>query len=400
MLYKKYMFPLILTVIIFVGSILGVYYYYQSWQEEALGEHTGLVEIVEDEPKTSSKDLKTIIHEAQKFVVQIEAVGSFGENIGSGFIYNNRGDIITNAHVVRNADDIFVKTSEAHTYPGSLIGISKSLDIALIRVPQLSNRAPASIDIDFEPNIGDEIIVVGSPHGFQNTFTDGIISGKNRSFEVGNYEYNNLYQVSANISKGNSGGPLIHKDTGNIIGINSAATTEGTMGFSIPISHVFDLLHMWSDKADGTELSFDGDPNIYDSYDSESLKEDAYYLINYYYDTLNVRDYFTAYSLLGSEEQIKRSYEDFRQLSVRSVKIEVTNIEMEVNEKDYRVIVTVFADHHIRKDEQTMTIYHYKTDYEIGLENDILKILSINQEELSKTEHTVKQDKKDNEDKE
>ena len=127
---------------------------------------------------------------------------------------------MTNAHVVRNADDIFIKTSEAHTFPGALIGISQSLDIALIRVPQLANREHLEIDVDFEPNIGDEIIVVGSPHGFQNTFTDGIISGKNRSFNVGNYEYNNLYQVSASISRGNRGGPLIHKDTGKIIGIN------------------------------------------------------------------------------------------------------------------------------------------------------------------------------------
>ena len=86
------------------------------------------------------------------------------------------------------------------------------------------------------------------------------------------------------------------------------------MGFSIPISHVFDLLQMWSDTADNSELSFDGDSNIYDSYDNESLKEDAFYLINYYYNTLNVRDYFTAYSLLGSEVQIKHSYEEFRQI--------------------------------------------------------------------------------------
>ena len=392
---KKRIIPIALTIIIVIGSLIGVFTYYNYWQKQSIGNGSTLVEIVENDSGVEQTDLQTIIHEAQKFVVQIEAVGPFGESIGSGFIYNDKGDIVTNAHVVRNADNIFIKTSEAHTYPGALIGISSNLDVALIRVPQLSNRTPLDIDVDLEPNIGDEIIAVGSPHGFQNTFTDGIISGKNRSFEVGGYEYSNLYQVSANISKGNSGGPLIHKETGSIIGINSAATTEGTIGFSIPISQAYERLQMWSDKADGSELNFDGDPNIYESYDSAALREDAYYLINYYYDTLNVRDYFTAYSLLGSEEQIKRPYEDYRQLSVRAVNIEVNDIEMQVYEEEYQVLMTVFANYHIRKDEETMTVIHYKTDYVIGLENDVLKILSIQQEELSRSEQTVEIDEEE-----
>ena len=79
-------------------------------------------------------------------------------------------------------------------------------------------------------------------------------------------------------------------------------------------------------------------------------------------------------------------------LNVRAVKIEVTDITTNVVENEYKVLITVFADHHTRKDENTMTIHHLKTDYVIGLENDVLKILSIDEQELSKTDHTISED--------
>ncbi|WP_176752950.1 S1C family serine protease [Tenuibacillus multivorans] len=383
---KKRIFPIVLSILILMIAAIVIYLYYSHWDEEALAQTNGMVEFVENDK--SKKDLQTIIHEAQKDVVQIEAIGPFGESTGSGFLYNNKGDIITNAHVVKNADDIFVKTSEAQTYPGALIGISNTQDVAVIRVPQLSNRVSLEIDPAFEPSVGDNIIAVGSPLRFQNTVTEGIVSGLDRSFTVNNYEYKNLYQVSANISQGNSGGPLIHQGNGLIIGINTAATTEGNMGFSIPISQIYDLIQMWSAKADDEELNFDGDPNNYQSINPESLRDDAEYLINYYYETLNVRDYFTAYSLLGSNEQIKRTYQEFRELIVRAANIDVQNMDFELTEND-RVKAIVSSDHHIRKDEETMEIHHYKSTYKIGYENDQLKILTFERELLSKTEEKL-----------
>ncbi|WP_369405074.1 S1C family serine protease [Piscibacillus salipiscarius] len=293
-----------------------------------------------------------------------------------------------------NATDIFVKTSDGtSTYPAALIDMNEKKDIAVLRVPQLKNQGSVNINPNFEPNIGDEIIAVGSPHGYAGTFTDGIISAKNRSFSVNNSEYKNLYQISASILQGNSGGPLIHKETGLIIGINAAASKDGNIGFTIPISQVYDMIQMWSDVADDEELNFEIDPKAYQSVDASSLRNDAEYIVNYYYDTLNVRDYFAAYSLLGSEEQIKRSYQDFRDLSVQSININVQNIELGEPEED-SIKVTAFADHSIRKNEEILETHHYKSVFTVGYENDQLKILSLNRELLSKTEQEIKEEPK------
>ncbi|WP_188205625.1 S1C family serine protease [Alkalibacillus aidingensis] len=384
--FKK-LIPIAITALLVIAGIISLTSYYSNWQETALGSSDGIVEYVADE-EAQEHDLQSIIHEAQKNVVQIESTGSSGSNQGSGFIYNDKGDIITNAHVVKNADSVYVKTSDAHTYPGAVIGIGNNEDVAVVRVPQLANHSSTlEIDVNFEPTIGDDIIAVGSPHGFQNTVTLGIVSNKGQSFTVDNYEYNDLYQISANITQGNSGGPLIHEETGKIIGINSAATTEGTIGFSIPISQVYDRVQMWSDTANDEELNYDGDPTSFHDLDPSTLRSDAEYLINYYYETLNVRDYFTAYSLLGSDPQMQMSYQDFRELIVSSTDIEITNKEVEEVE-DNRVKISVYTDHQVRTDSETEETHHYKTEYKIGYENDQLKIVDLERELLSRTQNT------------
>ncbi|WP_051189001.1 S1C family serine protease [Halalkalibacillus halophilus] len=379
--------PITLSLIVVVAAIFTLSSYYSNWQESSISSSDGIVELVSNEA-APQQDLQTLIHEAQKNVVQIEASGQAGSSQGSGFIYNDQGDIVTNAHVVRNADSVMVKTSEAQTYPGAVIGIGESDDVAVIRVPQLANQNSLEVDPSYEPNVGDDIIAVGSPHGFQNTVTLGIISGKNRGFTVDNYTYENLYQISADISQGNSGGPLIHQDTGKIVAINSASTREGNTGFSIPLGQVFDRILMWSDTANEEELDYDGDPSTNQSVSAESLEEDAEYLINYFYETINLRDYFTAYSLLGSEEQIKHSYQEFRELVVHSIDIEVTNEHFNVLEEEEKIEVLINSDHNVRVEEEKRETHHYQTEYVIGYENDQLKLLSIERELLSKTEHS------------
>lgn len=381
--------PISLSVVILILGTLAIFIYYNYWEDDVLATESGIVNVVENEEDNEMKDLQTIIHEAEKYVVQIEAIGSSSESEGSGFLFNDKGDIVTNAHVVDNATDIFVKTSDGtSTYPAALIDMNEKKDVAVLRVPQLKNQGSVEIDPNFEPNIGDEIIAVGSPHGYSGTFTDGIISAKNRSFSVNNSEYENLYQISASILQGNSGGPLIHKETGLIIGINAAASRDGNIGFTIPISQVYDLMQMWSDVADDEELSFEVDPTLHQTVESNSLKNDAEYIVNYYYDTLNVRDYFAAYSLLGSEEQIKRTYQDFRDLSVKSIEIKIQDIELD-NPNGDSIKVTAYADHSIRKDEKILETHHYKSVFNVGYENDQLKILSLDRELLSKTEEEI-----------
>ncbi len=389
---KHTILPIFITIVVLVSGISLYYVYYNQWSEQALGVSSDLVEVVQNEESPDEEnDLQSIIHDAEKHVVQIETTGPFGKNIGSGFVYNDKGDVVTNAHVVRNASEVYVKTSDAQNYVGAIIGIGERDDVALIRVPQLANNEGLTIDTSVTPEIGDDIIAIGSPHGFQNTVTIGTISGKDSEFEVDDYEYKNLYQITADISRGNSGGPLIHRETGKVVAINSAATTTGDIGFSIPISQVYERLLMWSDTANDEELNYDGDPSGSLAISDEQLATDAEYLVDYFYETLNLRDYFTSYSLLGSEEQVESTYPEFRERYVVSGEIEISNKEIEIRDDDSAKL-TVLSDHQILQDEEIQETHHFRTDFIVGYENDQLKILSLDRELLSKTEHTEEED--------
>ncbi|SET92975.1 Trypsin-like peptidase domain-containing protein [Salinibacillus kushneri] len=382
---KHLFWPIIITVTITLCVTILMYLYYQNWDEESI-EHENKVASLVRADEESKTTLKTIIHEAQKSVVQIEAESESGKNIGSGFVYNNKGDIMTNAHVVENADSVYVKTSDARTYPAAIIGLGSEEDVAVLRVPQLVDGKTLSLNPNFEPEIGDEIIAVGSPLGFQNTVTTGIISGKNRSFSVDEqYNYQGLYQISAPITNGNSGGPLIHRQSGEIIAINSAGSNEGQIGFSLPIHQVIDQVKMWSDKADDEELQYDGAIKAQDTPDEDQFIQDATYIVNYFYENIEMRDYLNAYKLLGMNGQRQTSYQDFRNEYVHIHDLSITNISPEV-QPNQRVKITLNADHVSRDEHQVKITEHYESTFIIGYENDQLKILEKNQELLSTTE--------------
>ncbi|UOF92350.1 S1C family serine protease [Fodinisporobacter ferrooxydans] len=93
----------------------------------------------------AQEDLKQIIHDDQKLVVQLDVSTSDGEMIGSGFLYDNKGDIVTNSHVIENASKVAVKMADSTTYQGSVIGKSPDIDIALVRVDALAGKAPMRI---------------------------------------------------------------------------------------------------------------------------------------------------------------------------------------------------------------------------------------------------------------
>lgn len=381
---QQLLWPVLLTIFITIIGAVVLYQFYNSTNSKALKIENELAHLVKNE-QTEEKDLKTIIHESQKTVVQIEAEFADSQNIGSGFIFNEKGDILTNAHVVNGAESIFVKTSDAKIYPAALIGINVRKDVAVLRVPQLINRTTLPVDPNFEAEIGDEIIAVGSPLGFQNTVTTGIISGKNRSFSLdGGYEYKDAYQISASITTGNSGGPLIHKQTGKIIAINSAGTKEGTIGFSIPLKDVMDMANMWADRANSDELDYNGDHLSYDNITPEELKENGIYLVNYFYENLNIRDYFTAYTLLGSRYQSQTNYQQFRSQYVHIIDFNVNNVTTSLMENN-RLKIVVQTDNYTRNKEQKQVIEHIEASFTVGYENDQLKILDSSQKLLTTT---------------
>lgn len=374
---KKWYLPITLSVLIVLLGGYGFFIIKEKWESNQIVVKNPAINKVDK--SSQLLDLKSIIHEAEKSVLLIEGKNDDYTMSGSGFLYNDKGDIITNAHVIKDADVIYVRTANAHIYPAAVVGMSEETDIAVIRVPQLVQESFLSVERASIPEIGDEIIALGSPHGFQNTVTLGIISGTERNFSVDGFDYNNVYQISAQITHGNSGGPLIDRTTGNVIGINSVGTEDGTIGFSIPISEVLEQVEQWSDDILGEELKYASMSDVLAKHNPEQLHEDANYLIEYYYDNLQMREYIDAYTLLGSQMQSELSYSDFRETYTQIVNLDYEEISFEMTEKDHSktTLDVTFETKSPDNDKNIKEIITYI--FTIGLENDQLKILKLSE---------------------
>ncbi|WML46705.1 trypsin-like peptidase domain-containing protein [Neobacillus sp. PS3-34] len=323
--------------------------------------------------KVTKKALKDIIHETQKEVVMIELDNG---TLGSGFLYNKNGDVITNAHVVNGAKKVKIKTADAREFEGTVIGISKDVDVAVVRVPGMAKDTPLKM-MKKKADVGDEVLALGSPLGLQNTVTTGIISGLNRDFDIAPFHYSDAYQISAPIAPGNSGGPLINSKTGEVIGINSAGTDQGTIGFSIPIVNTLPLVEGWSsspmselpnlsigDSEDGTDTEADAE---------ESPVDTAEYLVKYFYESLNSSDFVTAYSLLGSSWQKNLDFTKFRNgyLNTRSNSLDEIQT---LQDGDICTVTAILTAEELKNGNYVYS--KYKVEYTIGYENDQLKLLS------------------------
>ncbi|WCK56400.1 trypsin-like peptidase domain-containing protein [Aneurinibacillus sp. Ricciae_BoGa-3] len=331
-------------------------------------------------PKATSNknalDLKQIINLNQKKVVSIQVEMPDGVGQGSGFIYNNIGDVITNAHVVANASTIRVKTSDTSVYSGKVIGMSTDKDVALIRISALAGKEPMMISNTKNTELGDPVIAFGSPHGLDNTVTTGIISGLNRDFTIGDTKYTNVYQISAPIAPGNSGGPLVSQSTGEVIGINSAGGNDGNIGFSIPLSQVISMIQGWSDHPDdqlSAKSTSTSDQQLSDTYTADSLSQDATYLIQYFYENLNSGDYVTAYSLLGSDWRNKQSYETFRQGYIETKNVTLNHVSVLSSTPSSAEIEGIIEAQESNGTDGKLS--SYKLLYTVAMENGKLKII-------------------------
>jgi serine protease Do len=157
------------------------------------------------------------------------------QGMGSGFIVHADGVVLTNAHVVEGADEVRVKLSDRREFKGKVAGIDKLTDVAVVKIdakglPTVKLGDPAKI------RVGEWVLAIGSPFGFENTVTAGIVSGTSRSLPEGTYVP--FIQTDAAVNPGNSGGPLFNL-RGEVIGVTSAiySRTGGYMGvaFAIPI---------------------------------------------------------------------------------------------------------------------------------------------------------------------
>ena len=166
-------------------------------------------------------------------------------SLGSGFIIDSDGSILTNNHVVENASKIVVKLSgDEQDYEAKVIGRDPKTDIAVIKINAKVNLAAASLGDSDRLEVGEWVMAIGNPFGLDGTVTSGIVSAKGRH-NITQGPYDNFIQTDASINPGNSGGPLINL-RGEVIGINTAifSRTGGNIGigFAIPINLVKELL--------------------------------------------------------------------------------------------------------------------------------------------------------------
>ena len=167
-------------------------------------------------------------------------------SLGSGFIVKEDGIVITNNHVIANAEDILIRVGDKE-YNAEVIGADPYMDLAVLKMKTKDKFKPVSFGDSSKARVGDWVVAIGNPFGLGGTVTSGIISARNR--QIGLTRYEDFIQTDASINQGNSGGPLFNLK-GEVIGVNTAIIAPGQsgsigIGFAIPAnaaSNVIDQL--------------------------------------------------------------------------------------------------------------------------------------------------------------
>lgn len=154
---------------------------------------------------------------------------------GSGFIVSEDGYILTNNHVVADADKIEVTLADGTSYPAEIVGTDPTFDLAVIKI---GAKGLPVLELGDSENVrvGEWVVAIGNPYGFESTVTVGVISAKDRSVRARNLNFDGFLQTDAAINPGNSGGPLLNLD-GEVIGINTAIIPYAQgIGFAVPVN--------------------------------------------------------------------------------------------------------------------------------------------------------------------
>jgi S1-C subfamily serine protease len=209
------------------------------------------VTVTDSESAANGLSISTIYERTQKGVVEITISGAasqFGgtaQATGSGFVYDEEGHIVTNEHVVDGAGSgsLSVRFSDGSTRDAEVVGTDSSTDLAVIRVDApASFLEPLALGDSGELSVGESVVAIGSPFGFEGSVTSGIISALHRQMRASNgFTIRDTIQTDAAINHGNSGGPLLD-DHGRVIGVNAQIESESGgsdgVGFAIPSNTV------------------------------------------------------------------------------------------------------------------------------------------------------------------
>jgi serine protease Do len=173
--------------------------------------------------------------------------GRRGENpvmkrkaLGSGFLVDGKGHVVTNAHVVEGANEVKVKLGDEREFAAKVVGRDPRLDLAVLELAGAKDTQGASLGSSADLRVGEYVVAIGNPFGLGNTVTMGIVSAKARAIGAGPYD--DFIQTDASINPGNSGGPLFNLK-GEVVGINTAINPSGQgIGFAIPVDALKDVL--------------------------------------------------------------------------------------------------------------------------------------------------------------
>ena len=165
-------------------------------------------------------------------------------SLGSGFIIKEEGIVITNNHVIANAEDILIKIGDKE-YKAEVIGADPYMDLAVLKMKTKDKFKPVSFGDSTKSRVGDWVVAIGNPFGLGGTVTSGIISARNR--QIGLTRYEDFIQTDASINQGNSGGPLFNLK-GEVIGVNTAIIAPGQsgsigIGFAIPANAASNVIN-------------------------------------------------------------------------------------------------------------------------------------------------------------
>ena len=161
-------------------------------------------------------------------------------SLGSGFIINSDGHILTNDHVVNGADEIEIKMSDGRSFPAKIIGSDSKLDLALLKIEVKTDLPVANLGDSESLQVGEWVMAIGNPFGLEQTVTAGIVSAMGRVIGAGPYD--DFIQTDASINPGNSGGPLFNA-RGEVVGINTAIVARGQgIGFAIPVNMAKEII--------------------------------------------------------------------------------------------------------------------------------------------------------------
>lgn len=363
---------------------------------------------VEDEDDKKGKDTKEqkeikVVQEKEKTQVIKESMPKVftiitQDSLGSGFLYADGGYIVTNAHVVAGYSDVLVRNSAGQESPGTVIGISDTLDIALIQSDAYAKTEPLPIE-NKTSDIGIEVIAIGSPQGFENSASIGYLTGTNREMTIDGYNfvYDELYQIDAQIDQGSSGGPLFDAKTGKVIGINSIVYLNyQSFAFAIPVYTVTDYFDDWiknpmsasevvavdvyagyetdvNDLGEDYSDVWDNDDFDYGYYfDEETLSSFITSYFEYYEWSINDGDFYWIQDMISPDSnaylELQRQIEDYygANYTFDYWYTEITGIDI-FQEEGY-AIVTTYEEYDVYDENGEYTTYAENVEYYVEID--------------------------------